>query len=428
MSSPNIMYRFNHRFPFPRESYRCKSSKFSLSRRQFLHLTSLFSTSLGMTLAMGGCENSPRVKNYYQSTTDDPPVRVGYLPITDAAPLLVAYDQGFYQAEGLEAEHPQKYHSWDAIVQAFMKREVNVIHVLMPTSIWIRYGYQFPGKIVAWNHTNGSALTVLPEIDKPEDLGGRKIAVPSWYSIHNVIVQMLLRQHGLNIITQPGNTSLPVGDDEVHLVVLPPREMLSTLSAGEIAGYIVAEPYNSAAEEGNIGKILRLTGDIWQDHACCVVFIHEEDLTQRREWTQKVVNAIVKSQQWSKNNRPELAYLLSLDGSKYLPYSLPVLERVLTYYDNDFYYRNQAIIHPEWRSQRIDFQPYPFPSYTSQLVRELQQTLIEDQLDFFTHLNPEEVAQDLVDDSFVIQALAQVGGPQAFGLSLDLLRQESILL
>ncbi|MEL7352861.1 MAG: ABC transporter substrate-binding protein [Cyanobacteria bacterium J06560_5] len=391
-----------------------------LNRRQFIRLSSLFATSLGVSASLGSCRQSPL------NASNEQPVKTGYLPITDAAALLAAYDRGFYKAEGLEAELPQKFRSWDAIANAFMNREVNVVHLLMPTTLWLRYGQNFPGKVVAWNHTNGSAITVIPSINKPEDLAGRDVAVPFWYSIHNIVLQMLLRQHGLEAVMKPQN--VPLENNEVRLVVLPPPDMLKALQAGSIAGYTVAEPYNSAAELNQSGKLLRLTGDIWKDHACCVVFMHEDDITQRPDWTQAVVNSIVKAQQWSKANRPELAYLLSKDGGQYMPYELPVLERVMTYYDNDFYYRSGALINPEWRSRRIDFQPYPFPSYTTDLVAALQETLVGGNADFLKGLVPEQVSQDLVDDTFVKRALKQVGGPQAFGLSLDLSRQERILI
>ncbi|MGK7928151.1 MAG: ABC transporter substrate-binding protein [Spirulina sp.] len=389
------------------------------NRRQFLKLTSLFSTAVGVSTVMGSCSRSPLSE---RERSRDRPVKVGYLPITDASPLLAAYDKGFYRAEGLETLPPQKFRSWSAIVDAFIKREVNIVHLLMPTTIWVRYGLEFPGKVVAWNHTNGSAITVLPEIDRPEDLGGRTIAIPFWYSIHNIVLQILLRGRGLQPTAKPPHIALK--PKEVRLVVLPPPDMLSALYRGDIAGYIVAEPYNSAAETQGTGKILRLTGDIWKDHACCVVFMHEDDINERPQWTQKVVNAIVKSQQWSREHRPELAHLLSLDGGQYMPHSVSVLDRVLASYDRDYYIREGAIVHPQWRSRRIDFQPYPFPSYTRSLTRELKRTFIQDKIDFLQQLSPDRVVGDLVDDSFVKKALEQVGGPQAFGLSLNLSRSE----
>ena len=408
-----------------------------MNRRDFLKLSSLFATSLTATTAIGGCQQqqttSPTnsgsaepVATSQPALTNDQPVKIGYLPITDAAPLLVAHSRKLYEAEGLTAEQPRLFRSWAQIVEAFLARQVNVIHVLMPVTVWIRYGRKFPAKVIAWNHTNGSALTVLPEVETPKDLGRKTIAVPFWYSIHNVVLQQLLKQEGLKVVRRPKDAV--VAANEVNLVVLPPPDMVSALANKNIGGYIVAEPFNAAAEAKKTGRILRFTGDVWKDHACCVVFMHEEDITQRKEWTQRVVNAIVKAQAWSRDNRPDVAQILSKDGGKYTPHPLPVLQRALTFYDTEFYGKQRAIAHPEWDISRIDFQPYPFPSYTEQLVRLLKDTQVEGETSFLNALKPEEVATDLVDDSFVKAALQQVGGPQVFGLNPDFSRQETFVV
>lgn len=409
-----------------------------MNRRDFLKLSSLFTASMGTTLALNGCQqnatqtsSSPDasaspIATSQPTKSDDQPVKIGYLPITDASPLLIAHSRKLYEAEGLTAEQPRLFRSWAQIVEAFLSRQVNVIHLLMPTTIWIRYGRKFPGKVVAWNHTNGSALTVLPEVDTPQDLGGKTIAVPFWYSIHNVVLQQLLQQSNLKVVRKPREAALAA--NEVNLVVLPPPDMVSALANKTIGGYIVAEPFNAAAEKKNTGKILRFTGDVWKDHACCVVFLHEDDVIQRKEWTQRVVTSLVKAQSWMRDNRSEVAQILSKDGGKYTPHPLPVLERALTYYDVDFYKKQGAIEHPDWKINRIDFQPYPFPSYTEELVRLLKQTQVEGDTAFLQQLQPEQVAKDLVDDSFVKAALQQIGGPQVFGLQPDFSRQETFVV
>lgn len=410
-----------------------------MSRRDFLKLTSLFSTSLGVTLAAGGCqtttpsaETSPSARSSPVTSTSpvgstDQPVKIGYLPITDAAPLLVAHANKFYEAEGLTVEPPRLFRSWAQVVEAFLARQVNVVHVLSPITVSLRYGRQFPAKVVAWNHVNGSALTVSPEISTPEDLGGKTIAVPFWYSIHNVVLQQVLKQAGLTVTRKPQEAA--IGTNEVNLVVLPPPDMVSALANKSIGGYIVAEPFNAAAENLQTGKILRFTGDVWKDHACCVVFLHEEDTTQRKEWTQSVVNAIVKAQVWIRDNRDETAQILSKEGAgKYTPHPLPALKRTLIYYDKEFYGQQGAIQHPDWGINRIDFQPYPFPSYTEELVRLLKETQVEGDTAFLQTLNPKMVAGDLVDDSFVKQALQQVGGLKTFGLQENFSRIETIAI
>lgn len=404
-----------------------------MSRRDFLKMTSLFSTSLGLTLAAGGCQSStPQASNSpspspspVDSSKTDQSVKIGYLPITDASPLLIAHAKKLYEAEGLTAEAPRLFRSWAQVIEAFVARQVNVVHVLSPITVSLRYGRKFPAKVVAWNHVNGSALTVLPEIETPRDLGGKTIAVPFWYSIHNIVLQQVLKQQGLTVVRKPKDAA--VNPNEVNLVVLPPPDMVSALANQSIGGYIVAEPFNAAAENLKKGKILRFTGDVWKDHACCVVFLHEDDINQRKEWTQGVVNAIVKAQAWIRDNREETAEILSKDGTgKYTPHPLAALKRTLTYYDTDFYSKQGAIQHADWGIKRIDFQPYPFPSYTEELVRLLKDTQVEGDTAFLQGLDPANVAQDLVDDSFVKQALQSVGGLKTFGLEENFTRSEKI--
>lgn len=353
----------------------------------------------------------------------DEPVRIGYLPITDATPLLVAHGKGFFEAEGLKAEKPVLFRGWSQIVEAFLAGQVNVIHVLSPIAVWARYGSQTPAKVVAWNHTSGSGLTAANDIASVRDLGGKTVAIPYWYSIHNVVLQKLLRENGLKVVT-----GKPAAD-EVSLVLMAPADMVPALASGQIAGYIVAEPFNAAAEVNGVGHVLRFTGDVWRDHACCLVFMQEADLTGRPEWSQKVVNAMVKAQLWTRDNRGETAELLSAaNPNKYTPHSVEILTKVLNPPEEDVarYVASGAIRHPEWRDRRIDFQPYPFPSYTEELVRMLKETQVAGERGFLDALDPAFAAADLVDDSFVKKALEGAGGLPAFGLAEGFTRTEVI--
>lgn len=357
----------------------------------------------------------------------DAPVRIGYLPITDATPLLVAHANGLFEAEGIKAERPVLLRSWAQVIEAFISGQVNVIHLLSPMTVWARYGSKVPAKVVAWNHVGGSGLTVAPGIEQVAQLGGRTVAIPFWYSIHNVVVQQLLRDSGLVPVSKPVGAALAA--NEVNLVVLPPSDMPPALASKRIDGYIVAEPFNALAENLKVGRVQRFTGDVWRNHACCVVFMHEHDLNNRPEWSQKVVNAIVKAQLWTRENRAEAAKLLSKDGAnRYTPHAPEVLGKVLAPAagERDGYVKSGAIRHAAWDEQRIDFQPYPFPSYTEELVSRLKDTLIQGDKSFLAGLDPKATASDLVDDRFVRAALAGVGGLEAFGLGGGFERTEEI--
>lgn len=388
----------------------------SLGRRDLLKLSALF-TAAGA---------APLLRAAEARASGDQPVRIGYLPITDATPLLVAHNNGYFADEGLEAEQPVLLRSWAQVIEAFLAGQVNVVHLLSPMTVWARFGSQAPAKVVAWNHVDGSALTVLPEIDSVADLGGKTVAIPFWYSIHNVVLQKLLRDAGLTPVTRPSGTPAA---HEVHLAVMPPSDMPPALASRQIAGYIVAEPFNAMAETLGVGKVLRFTGDVWRNHACCVVFMQERDLTERPDWSQKVVNAIVRAQLWVRDNRAETAALLGQTGpNRYTPHSLEALTKVLAPEptEREAYLASGAIRHADWQDRRIDFQPYPYPSYTEELVRRLKETVVEGDRAFLDVLDPATAARDLVDDRFVRAAIEAQGGLAAFGQPDGFARQEAI--
>jgi NitT/TauT family transport system substrate-binding protein len=389
-----------------------------VSRREMLKLASLFTVA--------GAAPLLSTFNAQAQSAVNGPVRIGYLPITDAAPLLVAHNNGYFKDAGVEVEKPTMLRSWAQLIEAFIAGQVNVVHLLSPMTVWARFGSKVPAKVVAWNHMGGSGLTVLPEINDIKALAGKTVAIPFWYSIHNVVLQAMLRESGLEPVSR--KQGQPTAN-EVNLVVMAPSDMPPALASRNIAGYIVAEPFNALAETMGIGKVLRFTGDVWRNHACCTVFMHERDLEQRPEWSQKVVDAIVRAQLWIRENRVETAQLLSKEGvNRYTPHALPVLNKVLApaASDRESYLSSKAIRHADWQDKRIDFQPYPYPSYTEELVARLKNTVIEADRGFLATLDGKTAAAQLVDDRFVKRAIEAVGGLTKFGQNPDYTRKEVI--
>ena len=133
-----------------------------VSRRDLLKLASLFTTAGSLPL-LQACQQR-------QASQPNAPLRIGYLPITDATPLLVAHSQGLFQAEGLNVEQPRLFRSWAQLVEAFISGQVNLVHLLTPMTVWARYGSESPLKVLMWNHMAGSALTVLPDVNTVADL------------------------------------------------------------------------------------------------------------------------------------------------------------------------------------------------------------------------------------------------------------------
>ena len=233
-------------------------------KRQTLDLLA----SGGLAAMLAGLAGS--LPSMAQAQNDDV-VRIGYLPITDATPLLVAHAKGFFADEGLEAEQPTLIRGWAPLIEGFTSNKFNLVHFLKPIPVWMRYNNNFPVKIMAWAHTNGSALVVggHTEISDFAGLGGKQVAVPFWYSMHNIVLQYALRAAGIKAVIKSQDE--PLAPDECNLQVLPPPDMPPALAARKIDAYIVAEPFNALGELRAGARMLRFTGDIWKNHPCCVV-------------------------------------------------------------------------------------------------------------------------------------------------------------
>ena len=402
----------------------------SISRRKFLQLSALAGAGAMLSPLLAACnslsdesETDNNVASKLTGNLEKDVLKVGYLPITDAAPLLLAHGTGAYEKNGLSVEKPTLMRSWNTVAEAFQSKQVDLVHLLMPMAIWLRFSKNFPLKLGAWDHMDGAALTVNPEIHSVSELAGTTVAIPYWYSIRNVVLQKLLRKEGMTPLTigEPSKAN-----KTVKLIVMPPPDMPVALSNDSISGYIVADPFNAVAEVNDIGKVLRFTGDVWYKHACCVAIMHEDDVVNRPNFTQAVVSSIAEAQLYASNNKLEAARLLSKDGGNYLPQPVKAIETAMTHYDHDEYVPSGAITNPEWDNERIGFQPFPFPSYTTELIKSLKETIVEGDNSFLDNLNPVTAHQDLVNDNFAKTAIEKLGGTDKFNIPADFNRTELI--
>ena len=367
-----------------------------VDRRDFL--------KMGAAAAMGGMLPSPV---FSKEKKWDQVVRIGYIPITDAAALLVAHEMGFFKKEGLDSVRPTLIRGWSPLVEAFASHRFNLTHLLIPIPIWMRYNNHYPVKITAWDHTNGSAIMVGKDsgINSPEDFGGKQFAIPYWYSIHNIVSQKIMKAAGITPVIRPQDAKL--GPKECNFLVLPPPSMPPALAAKTIDGYCVAEPFNALGELKAGGKVLRFTGDVWKGHPCCVVAMHEQDVMDpdRAAWTQGVNNAIIAAQVYLAENREAMAEMLSRDGKKYLPVPKEVVKRAMLFYDPAYYDNPAAIQHANWGQNRINFQGWPYPSATELVVNDLKKTVVTGDASFLDTLTSGHVNSDLVNYDFVKKAL-----------------------
>lgn len=361
--------------------------------------------------AASGAEAAGRAQS-----TDDA-IRIGYLPITDASPLLLAHARGLYEDAGVQVEQPVLFRSWASLTEAFISGSVDVIHLLMPMAVYLKYDLGADAQVVAWNHVNGSALTLSPSISNLSELAGQTVAIPAWFSLHNILVQKILKEAGLTPVIR---TTADKTQNEVALIVMAPADMIPALANGTIAGFTVADPFNAAAHTSGTGTIQRFMGDVWRDHACCVTMMRSSLIEWEGGAAQKFVDALVKAQVYARENRVEAAALLS--EKKYLPQKPAAILRAMT---DHFEEHKEIIKHPSWGGELLQFQPYPYASYTQELVQQMRNTLMDAPTDFLEDLDASAVHGELVNSELVTQAMQAAGGLGTFGLK-SLERTEEI--
>jgi NitT/TauT family transport system substrate-binding protein len=91
-----------------------------------------------------------------------------------------------------------------------------------------------------------------------------------------------------------------------------------------------------------------------------------------------------------------------------------VIEQALTY---SAAAHGDALHHPDWHGERLDFRPYPYASFTEELVRAMQDTVVDAPAGFLDGLDPALVHRELVDDTLVTRSIEKAGGLAAFGMT-----------
>lgn len=391
-----------------------------ISRRQLLRLTGRTATGaalLGLagtgayrsfasdsaTGATGAGGADPATQSSATQLLDRP-LRIGYLPITDASALLAAYELGYLEAAGVPAQRPILFRSWDALAQALTTDEVDVVHMLMPMALQLRLGQRAPIKVIGWGHTNGSALTVRPDITDMSQLAGTTVAIPFWWSIHNILVQRMLSAAGLTPLTR-GTPSAAAGT--VALSVMSPADMVPALAAGSISGFVVADPFSAVAQAQRVGVVHRFLGDVWRDHACCAITATEAFTGANPQAATAVSTAVVQAQQWLEGHRPQAGELITTRG-RYLPQPPAAVSRVFTRPAAEY---AGIATHPEWHGERLGFSAFPERSYTQRLVELMHDTQVLGDTGFLSGVTGQEAHAQLVDETFVTDALDRLGLP-----------------
>lgn len=260
------------------------------------------------------------------SALNSPVVKLGFIPLIDCAPFVIAQEKGFFLEQGVEVQL-SKEASWASIRDKVAFNLLDGAHMLASMPLAASLGLGTVRSAMQTSFTvshNGNGITVGNDLFKrmqtcatnsdelrngkalkcvvaQDDKRTLRFAIVYPYSSHNYLLRDWLDLAGIN------------PDKDVQIIVVPPTQMMTYLQQGEIDGYCVGEPWNSLAVEQGIGHMLVTGYDVWGDTPEKVFGVNQKWAEQNPAVHQQVIRALDQACRWVQNrdNRNELLSILS---------------------------------------------------------------------------------------------------------------------
>jgi nitrate/nitrite transport system substrate-binding protein len=270
----------------------------------------------------------------------------GFIKLTDMAPLAVAYENGYFEDEGLFVTL-QAQANWKVLLDGVIGGQLDGAHMLAGQPLAATIGYGTKAHIITpfSMDLNGNAITVsneiwekmkpnvplmedgrpqhpisasamLPVVETYKDKGEPfNMGMVFPVSTHNYEIRYWLAAGGLEPgYYSPDDISGQLGAD-VLLSVTPPPQMPATMEAGTINGYSVGEPWNQQAVFKNIGVPVITDYDMWKNNPEKVFGITAEFAEENPNTTVALTKALIRAAIWldenDNANREEAVEILS---------------------------------------------------------------------------------------------------------------------
>lgn len=257
--------------------------------------------------------------NNGEGTGNDDVIRLGFIPLTDCAPIIMAKELGLFEKYGVKVEI-SKEASWANVRDKILTGELDGAHCLfsMPFSVYTGVGGKAGSemKIAMVLNNNGQAITLS------KDFCG-KVGFKQTNKVAPVVAAKLKADKEVTFaMTFPGGThdiwlrywlaAAGVSQKTSKIITIPPPQMVANMKVGNMDGYCVGEPWNGLAVKQNIGFTEISTQDIWKHHPEKALVVNKKFSEDRREDLKNVMKAVLEACKWLDNraNRKKAATII----------------------------------------------------------------------------------------------------------------------
>ena len=266
-------------------------------------------------------------------------VRIGFIPLTDCASVVMASVMGFDKKYGIKIT-PTKEASWAGVRDKLVNGELDAAHVLYGLIYGVQLGIGGPKKdmanLMTLNH-NGQGITLSNQLKDKGAIDGASLAAlvakkerdytfaqtfPT--GTHAMWLYYWLATFGVN----------PVKD--VKSIVVPPPQMVANMRIGNMDGCCVGEPWNQRAIIDKIGFTAATSQDVWVDHPEKVLGTTAEFVQKYPNTARAMIMAVLEASMWidaSPANRSKTAEVIA--AKSYVNTDVDVIRsRMIGQYEN----------------------------------------------------------------------------------------------
>jgi len=297
-------------------------------------------------------------------------LKVGFVPITCATPIIGGHALDFFKKYGLDVEII-KTAGWAVARDKCMNGEYDASHLLAPMPAAMSLGLGSTSqdwRMVTNVNTNGQAIVLANKHKNKNDpklWKGFKFGVPFEYSMHNLLLRLYVAEHGID------------PDKDIQIRVIPPPEMVANLRAENVDGYLAPDPFNQRAVYDGVGFIHKLTKDIWDQHPCCCFGISQKFIDENPNTFIVLLTAILDATNTVELMENRAVFAEAMAPRNYLNQPEAVLRQILTGIFPDGLGSIQRV------PDRISFMPYPAQSMGVWILSQMKRWgYISDSIDY----------------------------------------------
>lgn len=254
-----------------------------------------------------------------ENIADKEVIRLGIIPLTDCAPIVMAKELGLFEKYGVNVV-VSKEASWANVRDKILTGELEGAHCLfsMPFSVYTGVGGKQGSemKIAMVLSNNGQAISLS------KDFCG-KVGFKQTNKVAGVVAAKLKAEKEVTFaMTFPGGThdiwlrtwlaAAGVSQKTSRIITIPPPQMVANMKVGNMDGYCVGEPWNGVAVKQNVGFTEISSQDIWKHHPEKALVVNSEFSEKRREDLKNVMKAVMEACKWLDNraNRKKAAEVI----------------------------------------------------------------------------------------------------------------------